>query len=151
VGPDLSVPGYPHIFCAGDLAAVANPDGSPVPAVAPAANQMGALVGANIRRVLDGTPTVPFRYWNKGDLATIGRHRAVARIAGRELTWFLAWLTWLFVHILYLVGIRNRVTVLVQWAFQYATFQRGVRLITGATVHRLLRASRAAHERRRAA
>ena len=151
VGPDLSVPGHPHIFCAGDLAAVANPDGSPVPAVAPAANQMGALVGANIRRTLDGAPTVAFRYWNKGDLATIGRHRAVARIAGRELTGFLAWLTWLFVHILYLVGIRNRVTVLVQWAFQYATFQRGVRLITGATVHRLLRASRAAHERRRAA
>jgi NADH dehydrogenase len=81
-------------------------------------------------------------------LATIGRHKAVAVIGGVQLTGLFAWLTWLFVHILYLAGLRNRATVFVQWAFQYATYQRGVRLITGTTVHRLLRASRAAHEKR---
>ena len=93
-------------------------------------------MGANIRRTLDGAPTVPFRYWNKGDLATIGRHRAVARIAGRELTGFLAWLTWLFVHILYLVGIRNRVTVLVQCRLQDMASVEALRHEVSAVVHR---------------
>jgi len=151
VNPDLSVPGHPEIFCAGDIAATTTPSGTPVPAVAPAANQMGALVGRNIAARLDGRDGAPFRYLNKGDLATIGRHKAVAVIAGQQLRGTFAWLTWLFVHILYLVGVRNRMTVVVQWAYQYLTFQRGVRLITGATVHRLLKASRAAHEKRRAA
>jgi NADH dehydrogenase len=148
---DLSVPGFPNIYCAGDLAAPATASGDPVPAVAPAANQMGTLVGRNIARAIDGKPRVHFTYLNKGDLATIGRHRAVAVIAGVSFTGTLAWLLWLFVHVLYLVGLRNRATVLLQWAFQYATFQRGVRLITGTTVHRLLKTSRAAQERRRAA
>ena len=148
---DLSVPGFPNIYCAGDLAAPATASGDPVPAVAPAANQMGALVGRNIARAIDGKPRVHFTYLNKGDLATIGRHRAVAVIAGIPFTGTIAWLIWLFVHILYLVGLRNRATVLLQWAFQYATFQRGVRLITGTTVHRLLKASKAAQERRKAA
>ena len=148
---DLSVPGFPNIYCAGDLAAPATASGDPVPAVAPAANQMGTLVGRNIARAIDGKPRVHFKYLNKGDLATIGRHRAVAVIAGISFTGTLAWLLWLFVHVLYLVWLRNRATVLLQWAFQYATFQRGVRLITGTTVHRLLKTSRAAHERRKAA
>lgn len=148
---DLSVPGHPEIFCAGDIAAVTTVSGAPVPAVAPAANQMGTLVGRNIARRLAGEQAVDFRYLNKGDLATIGRHKAVAVIAGQKLTGTFAWLTWLFVHILYLVGVRNRVSVVVQWAYQYFTFQRGVRLITGTTVHRLLKASKAAHDKRRAA
>jgi NADH:ubiquinone reductase (H+-translocating) len=151
VNADLSVPGHPHIFCAGDMAATTTADGAPVPAVAPAANQMGTLVGRNIARQLAGQAAESFRYVNKGDLATIGRHKAVAVIAGMRLRGTFAWLTWLFVHILYLVGVRNRLSVVVQWAYQYFTFQRGVRLITGTTVHRLLKASRAAHEKRRAA
>lgn len=151
VNEDLSVPGHPHVFCAGDIAATTTAEGTPVPAVAPAANQMGALVGRNIARRIAGETSEAFRYLNKGDLATIGRHKAVAVIAGMRLRGTFAWLTWLFVHILYLVGVRNRLTVVVQWAYQYFTFQRGVRLITGTTVHRLLKASRAAHEKRRVA
>ncbi|MFN5599150.1 MAG: NAD(P)/FAD-dependent oxidoreductase [Gemmatimonas sp.] len=151
VGDDLSVPGHPHVFCVGDVASTTMPDGRPVPAVAPAANQMGAVAAKNIARAREGRPRVPFRYLNKGDLATIGRHKAVAVIAGAQLRGTFAWLTWLFVHILYLVGVRNRLSVVVQWGYQYLTFQRGVRLITGTTVHRLLKASRAAHEKRKAA
>lgn len=151
VTDDLSVPGYPHIYCAGDIAATTTPDGRPVPAVAPAANQMGSLVGANIARALRGEAGAPFKYFNKGDLATIGRHKAVAVVGGVQLTGLLAWFTWLFVHILYLVGVRNRLSVVVQWGYQYFTFQRGVRLISGTTVHRLLKASRAAYDKRRAA
>ncbi|WP_353267384.1 FAD-dependent oxidoreductase [Gemmatimonas sp.] len=151
VDADLSVPGFPDVFCAGDIAATATKESTPVPAVAPAANQMGTLVGRNIVRTLSGRPRETFRYINKGDLATIGRHKAVAVIAGAKLHGTFAWLTWLFVHILYLVGIRNRLSVVVQWAYQYFTFQRGVRLITGTTVHRLLKASKAANDKRRAA
>ncbi len=151
VNRDLSVPGHQGIFVVGDLASTTTEDGRPVPAVAPAANQMGALAGKNIARELKGLPRESFRYVNKGDLATIGRHKAVAVIAGRKLTGTFAWLTWLFVHILYLVGLRNRLTVVVLWAYQYFTFERGVRLISGDTVHRLLKASRAAAEKRRAA
>lgn len=151
VNPDLSVPGHPEIFCAGDIVATTTPSGTPVPAVAPAANQMGTLVGRNIAARVAGRDSASFRYLNKGDLATIGRHKAVAVIAGQQLHGLFAWLTWLFVHILYLVGVRNRVTVFVQWGYQYLTFQRGVRLITGTTVHRLLKASKAAHEKRRVA
>ncbi|AMW06587.1 pyridine nucleotide-disulfide oxidoreductase [Gemmatimonas phototrophica] len=148
---DLSVPGYEYIFCAGDVASTTTDDGKPVPAVAPAANQMGELVGRNIAHTVAGSSRETFRYFNKGDLATIGRHKAVAVIGGAKLRGLFAWLTWLFVHILYLVGMRNRLTVVVQWAYQYLTFQRGVRLITGTTVHRLLKASKAANDKRRAA
>jgi len=122
-----------------------------VPAVAPAANQMGTFVGRTIARELRQEPRESFRYVNKGDLATIGRHKAVAVVGGVKLGGYLAWFTWLFVHVLYLASFRNRLTVLVQWAYQYLTFQRGVRLITGTTVHRLLKASRAAADKRRAA
>jgi NADH dehydrogenase len=108
-------------------------------------------VGANIARALRGEAGVHFKYFNKGDLATIGRHKAVAVVGGVQLTGLLAWFTWLFVHILYLVGVRNRLSVVVQWGYQYFTFQRGVRLISGTTVHRLLKASRAAYDKRRAA
>jgi len=131
VETDLSVFGHPHIFVAGDLAAVRTPDNRAVPSVAPAANQMGRLVADNIQRDLEGRVRRSFQYVNKGDLATIGRNRAVANIGGLKLQGLIAWAAWLFIHILYLVGFRNRLTVLVQWAYQYFTYQRGVRLITG--------------------
>jgi len=133
VEPDLSVPGRPEIFVVGDLAAVRWMDGEWVPGVAPAAMQMGAAAGRNLARRLRGEPTEPFRYVNKGEMATIGRNKAVA-VFGRRLaiTGRPAWLLWLFVHIMYLVGFRNRLSVLLQWAYAYLTFQRGVRLVTEA-------------------
>jgi NADH:ubiquinone reductase (H+-translocating) len=142
VGPDLSIPSNPRVFAVGDLAGVLSKDGKPVPGVAPAANQMGQHAATGILRDLRGQPRVPFAYFNKGDLATIGRHRAVAAIGALKLQGYIAWLAWLFIHILYLVGFRNRLTVFVQWAYGYFTFQRGVRLITGTTAHRLLKTSR---------
>jgi len=141
VAPDLSLPHDPHVFAVGDIASVLTDAGTPVPAVAPAANQMGAHAAGAILHDLRGTPRTPFRYFNKGDLATIGRHRAVAAIGSLKLQGYIAWLAWLFIHILYLAGFRNRVTVFVQWAYQYVTYQRGVRLITGTTAHRLLKTS----------
>lgn len=131
VNSDLTVPEHPEVFVVGDLAFVKQENGSVVPGVAPAAMQQGDAVADNLRRILAGKPTVPFRYRNKGDLATIGRHRAVAKLGSLRLTGTLAWLIWLFVHIMYLVGFRNRATVLVQWAYAYFTYGRGVRLITG--------------------
>jgi NADH:ubiquinone reductase (H+-translocating) len=130
VEPDLSVPGHPEIFAVGDLASYVD-DGEPVPGVAPAANQMGAHAAKQIISSLAGRSRAPFRYFNKGDLATIGRYRAVARFGRFKLTGWLAWWFWLFVHLLYLVGFRNRLTVLVQWGYAYFTYQRGVRLISG--------------------
>jgi len=130
VNSDLSIPGHPEVFVAGDLALVIRPDGRPVPGVSPAAIQEGKTAARNVRRLIRGQPTRAFRYRNKGDLAVIGRSRAIAdfgkvRFAGR-----LAWLLWLFVHIMYLVGFRNRVSVFLQWGYSYFTYQRGVRLIT---------------------
>jgi NADH dehydrogenase len=133
VRDDLSVPGHPEIFVAGDLAAVKRADGSLVPGVAPAAMQEGKVAAQNALRIINAETPRPFRYYNKGDLATIGRNRAVAVFGGQvEVSGYPAWLLWLFVHILYLVGFRNRVSVLIQWAYAYFTFQRGVRLITAA-------------------
>jgi NADH:ubiquinone reductase (H+-translocating) len=149
VEADLSVPGHDNVFAAGDIAAVTMPDGRAVPAVAPAANQMGEHVARGILNDLAKRSRTPFAYFNKGDLATIGRHRAVAAIGRVRMQGNLAWLAWLFVHILYLAGFRNRITVFVQWAYQYFTYQRGVRLITGTTAHRLLKTSRE-RERERA-
>jgi NADH dehydrogenase len=132
VEPDLSVPGDPRVFVIGDLAAAKLPDGSFVPSVAPAANQMGQHAARNIRALIAGEASRPFRYLNKGDLATIGRHKAVASFGGGRIriAGYFAWFTWLFVHIAYLVGFRNRISVLLQWAYNYVFFERGVRLIT---------------------
>jgi NADH dehydrogenase len=130
VEPDLSVPGHPEVFAVGDVAAVARGDGSLVPGVAQAANQEGWLAAGNVLASIEGRPRRPFKYWNKGDLATIGRHRAIADFGFITVTGYLAWVLWLFVHILYLVGFRNRASVLVQWAYAYFTYQRGMRLIT---------------------
>jgi NADH:quinone reductase (non-electrogenic) len=129
VKPDLSVPEHSEVFVIGDLAIVRQ-DSKQVPAVAPAAMQMGTTAARNIRHDLRGEPRVSFRYRNKGDLATIGRHKAIADFGRFHVTGRLAWWFWLFVHIMYLVGFRNRLSVLLQWAYAYITYQRGVRLIT---------------------
>ena len=130
VGPDLSVPGHPEIFVAGDLAAVES-DGRPVPGLAPAAMQEGRHAARCIRRALAGRPTRPFRYLDKGTLATIGRSAAVADIRGWKISGFPAWAAWLGIHIFFLIGFRNRLLVLIEWAWAYFTWQRGTRLITG--------------------
>lgn len=134
VAPDLTVPGKPEISVIGDLAACAQQDGSLVPGVCPAAIQMGRHAARNIRQRLRGERAKPFRYANKGELATIGRHRAIANFGLFTVTGYAAWFFWLFVHILYLVGFRNRLSVLIQWAYMYLTYRRGVRLITGSEV-----------------
>ncbi len=130
VEPDLSVPGHPEIFVAGDLAVFAKDDGSPVPGVAPAANQEGRAAAKNILRTLRGEPRIRFRYRDKGNLATIGRHRAVAQFPWFNVSGFLAWWLWLFVHILYLAGFRNRLVVAIEWGYAYFTYRRGARVIT---------------------
>jgi NADH dehydrogenase len=130
VAPDLSVPGHPGVFVVGDLAAVEDDRFGLVPGVAPAALQEGRYVARTIARRLAGEPSAPFRYRDKGSLATIGRAAAVARMGRLLFSGFLAWLAWLLVHVFFLIGFRNRVAVLLQWAWSYLTFQRGSRLIT---------------------
>ncbi len=127
--PDLSVPSHPELFVAGDLARLVQ-DGAPVPGVAPAAIQEGRHAARNALRRARGRRTLPFRYRDRGSLATIGRAAAVGRVRGLELTGLAAWLAWLGVHIAFLIGFRNRVAVLLEWAWSYATFKRGARLIT---------------------
>lgn len=130
VNPDLSVPGHPEVFVVGDLAEMYT-NGMRVPGVAPAAMQSGPMAARNILRLIEGRSTQPFRYRNKGDLATIGRHRAIAQFPAFEVWGKPAWWLWLFVHIMYLAGFRNRLSVLIEWAYSYFTYQRGARLITG--------------------
>lgn len=134
VEPDLSIPGHPEVFVVGDLAAVKRDTGALVPGVAPAANQEGTWAAKNVLRTIRNQERTPFRYFNKGDLATIGRHRAIADFGVVDFTGVPAWLLWLFVHIMYLVGFRNRVTVLIQWAWAYFAYQRGSRLIVGTSI-----------------
>ena len=130
VEPDLSVPGHPDIFVIGDTALAKGDDGKPVPGVAPAAKQMGRYVADLIIKRLAGKPVAPFRYADYGNLATIGRKAAVADLGRVRLTGFLAWLLWSFAHLWFLVGFRNRIVVFLDWAWAYATFDRGARLIT---------------------
>jgi NADH dehydrogenase len=129
VNPDLSVPGHPEIFAIGDLATFQQ-DGRLVPWVAPAAMQQGRFAAKSIIRDLRRQPREKFHYFNKGDLATIGRSRAIADFGRVKFTGRLAWFLWLFVHIMYLVGFRNRIVVFIEWAYAYFTYQAGVRLIT---------------------
>jgi NADH:ubiquinone reductase (H+-translocating) len=131
VQPDLSVPGHPEVFVIGDLAAVKNDDGSLVPGVAPAAIQEGIHTAKNIERMVNDQPPLPFRYHDKGSLATIGRAAGVADFGRIKLSGFIAWAAWLTIHIFFLIGFRNRLLVILQWAWAYVTFQRGARLITG--------------------
>jgi NADH:ubiquinone reductase (H+-translocating) len=128
---DCSVPGHPEVFVAGDLASLTREDGSPVPGVAQGAIQMGKHAARQILRDLEQKPREDFHYVDKGDLATIGRAAAVARLGGLELSGFIAWMIWVVVHIMYLIGFRNRVLVMMQWGWAYLTYHRGIRLITG--------------------
>ena len=132
VNPDLSVPGYPEIFVAGDLACFTYQTGKPLPGVAQAAKQLGTHAAANALRLVGGKPTRPFRYIDPGNLATIGRHSAIADLGFLRMSGYLGWLFWLFLHIFFLIGFRNRLSVMLQWAVSYLTFQRSVRLITGS-------------------
>jgi NADH dehydrogenase len=132
VEPDLSIPGDANVFAIGDLAAFLHQTGTPLPGVAPVAIQQGRHVAENVRRDLAGKPRRPFHYRDRGSLAVIGRARAVAQFGRLKLTGFLAWLGWSFIHILFLIGFRNRALVLFEWAWAYFTYQRGARLITGS-------------------
>jgi len=126
---DLSVPGYPEVFIVGDQA-VLRTRGADVPAVAPAAMQSGRTAARNVLHTVRREGRERFRYRNRGDLATIGRYKAVGVVAGRQLSGWLAWWTWLFVHIMYLAGFRNRLSVLLEWGYSFFTYDRGDRLIT---------------------
>jgi len=132
VNPDLTVPGFPDIFIVGDLMLFLGEDGNPLPGVAQVAIQGGAYAAKMIRARLEGKKDAkPFRYFDKGNMAVIGRAAAVADIFGIHLAGVFAWLTWLFVHLIYIVEFQSRVLVFVQWGFEYLTFSRGARLITG--------------------
>ncbi len=134
VEQDLSLPGHPEVFVIGDLAACTDKNGVAVPGVAPAASQAGKFVARQIRRELAGKPRESFAYMNKGNLATIGRSAAVAQFGNFGFSGFLAWLLWMAVHILFLVGFRNRYIVMLEWIWHYISFHRGARLITGGVM-----------------
>jgi NADH dehydrogenase len=132
VAPDLSVPGHPHAFVIGDLASIVDPKtGKPVPGLAPAALQEGRHAADNVLRAIGGKTTVPFHYVDKGNLATIGKAAAVADFGWLRISGLVAWVLWIVVHIFFLIGFRNRVIVMFEWAWAYFTSQRGARLITG--------------------
>ena len=131
VEPDLSLPGHDLVFAIGDMAAFRGPDGQALPGLAPVAIQQGQAVARTILRRLAGEPARPFQYRDKGSMATIGRAAAVAVIGRLQLSGLPAWLAWLFVHIMFLIGFRNRFLVLFEWAWAYLSWQRGARLITG--------------------
>ncbi|HVW85313.1 MAG TPA: NAD(P)/FAD-dependent oxidoreductase [Bryobacteraceae bacterium] len=130
VSPDLSIPSHPEILIIGDLAHFEQ-DGKMVPGVAPTAMQQGRYAASLIQKRLRNGKTEPFHYWDKGSLATIGRNHAVADIGPFKFSGYLAWLIWLFVHLLYIVEFENRVLIMFQWAYDYFTHNRGARLITG--------------------
>lgn len=130
VMPDLSLPGHPEVFVAGDLAASKMKDGNMVPGLAPAAIQMGKFAARQIRRSIAGRPREEFAYLDKGTLATIGRSRAVADLGKLHFSGYLAWLAWLFVHLFFLIGFRNRILVMMEWAWAYLTYKSSARLIT---------------------
>jgi NADH dehydrogenase len=131
VNPDLSIPGHREVFVIGDLASLKDKNGKQIPGVAPVALQEGAATARNIGREVQGKPRRDFHYLDKGSLATIGRAAAVAEIGKIHISGFIAWLSWLFIHIFFLIGFRNRLLVMIQWAWSYITYERGARLITG--------------------
>jgi NADH dehydrogenase len=132
VGPDLSLPGHPEVLALGDMVRVRGADGTPVvlPGLAPVAMQEGRYAARLVRDRLKGRDTPPFRYRDKGNLATIGRARAVADLKGVHLSGFPAWITWLLVHLWFLIGAENRLLVMIRWSFSFFTRGRGARLIT---------------------
>ncbi len=133
VGPDLSLPGYPEIFVLGDLASFNDQTGNPLPGLAAVAVQQGRYVGNLVKRRLRGQSLKPFRYKDRGNLATIGRSAAVADLGRIRLTGWIAWWAWLFVHLMLLVGFQNRLLVLMQWGWSYLSRNRSARLITGGS------------------
>lgn len=133
VNPDLSLPGHPEVFVIGDLASLKDEQGDLLPGVAPVAMQEGRYVAKTIAGDLRNSPRKNFHYFDKGSLATIGRAAAVAQIRKIHISGYFAWLAWLFIHIMFIIGFRNRLIVLIQWAWSYLTYERGARLITGDT------------------
>ncbi len=133
VNDRLNIDGHPEIFVIGDLVHFEQ-NGAPVPGVAPVAIQMGQYVAKEIKRRVSGEPSQPFSYWDKGSMATIGRSKGIAQIGKIHLSGFIAWAAWLFIHLIYLIGYRNRFFVLLNWAWQYLSWQSGARLITGSNV-----------------
>jgi NADH dehydrogenase len=130
--PDLTLPRYPDIFLCGDLALATDKEGKPLPGVAQVAIQQGQYAGKSIAARLKGQkPLPPFHYFNKGDMAVIGRAAAVANIFGFHVSGVIAWMIWLFIHLMYIVQFQSRILVFIQWGFEYLTFSRGARLITG--------------------
>lgn len=136
VNPDLTIPGHPDVFVIGDLATLAGPDGHPLPGVAQVAIQMGTQASRNIGLAVAGRPMEAFSYRDYGNLATIGRAAAVADFHWLRLTGFVGWVAWLCIHVVKLIGFRNRILVMVQWAWAYFSYQRAVRLITGGDASR---------------
>jgi NADH dehydrogenase len=131
VEPDCTIPGHPEVFVLGDAAAFADKREGILPGICPVAIQMGGFASRTIRGDIAGRPRRPFEYWDKGQLAVIGRGHAVADIGKLHFGGFFAWLTWVFVHIFFLIGFRNRVMVMLEWGWSYFTYQRGARLIIG--------------------
>lgn len=131
VEPDLSLPGHREVFVIGDLASMKNEHGGALPGVAPVAMQQGKWVGTQVAADLAGKPRRPFHYVDKGSLATIGRAAAIAQFGKVHISGFVAWLAWLFIHVFFLIGFRNRLMVMFEWAWSYITYQRAARLITG--------------------
>lgn len=132
VQPDLSIPNHPEVFVIGDLAALPDQNGKMLPGVAPVAIQQGEWVAETVARDLEKQPRRSFQYRDQGSLATIGRAAAVAQFGKFEISGYFAWLAWLFIHILFLIGFRNRLLVMIQWSWSYLTYERGARLITGS-------------------
>lgn len=134
VNPDLSLPGHPEVFAIGDMALVLEENGKPVPGVSPAAMQMARHAGRIIKDELDlgkgRSPRPPFKYWNRGTMATIGRTAAVAWIGKLHFSGLFAWLAWLLVHLIFLIGFRNKIAVLLQWTYSYFAYKRSARIIT---------------------
>ncbi|MEX2188051.1 MAG: FAD-dependent oxidoreductase, partial [Pirellulales bacterium] len=129
VEPDLSVSGHAHVFVAGDAACFTHQTGKPLPGTAPVAMQQGRYLAKSIRRDLAGKSRQPFHFVDKGQMATIGRSRAIVEVGRLRLSGFAAWVVWLVVHIYYLTGFKNRTLVVLQWAWSYLSFRRGARLI----------------------
>lgn len=129
VEPDLSLAGHPEIFVAGDQAHVEGINGTPLPGLAPVAQQQGRSIAETIKRELMGKPRGKFHYKNHGQLATIGRSRAIIEFGRLECGGFIAWILWLIIHIYFLIGFQNRLFVLMQWASSYFTFKKGARLV----------------------
>ena len=129
VKSDLSLKGHPEVFIAGDQACVIGKNGQPLPAIAPVAMQQGKFIAKTILNELNSKPRKPFSYLDKGQMATIGRKKAIVEVRGLRFGGFAAWVAWLFIHIFYLSGFKNRILVLIQWGYSYFSFARGARLI----------------------